>query len=334
MKYKTKLWIKEKIPRKCMNFFSLPPKILEMLYFNWIDNKKLINCILVENEKKRSYELLLNSHILEKGMSHEEIRFGFGKNSLRALSAELKEWESKGYSKESSSYKIALSALHEYYLLHKKRKDDLMFLQKVLGQKLYEAVVSYNEDKKSGIKNYSGGEKFSSFTDFYKNRVSIREFDHSKEVSLEKIKSIIQVAKCAPSSCNRQTIKAYITLDPESVSKIISLHKGISVSPPGIIILTSDISAYPNAKTRNLPYVDSGLFANGLLLSATEKGIGTVVLNGCLSRSAEKQISQMLEIPKFEKITLLIAFGKMKGVSKVCESFRTPLDDTLTIIGK
>lgn len=67
-------------------------------------------------------------------------------------------------------------------------------------------------------------------------------------------------------------------------------HHGIQTKPQGLFIITAEMSAYPNAKTRSLPYVDGGLFMMALSYALQEKFLGNVILNGCLSRKDELEI--------------------------------------------
>ena len=334
MNYEMKLKIRNKIPRKLLNLVTLFPKIVEMVKFNIDDNKRLIYSIILECERKRSYELLLNSHILEKGMSHENLRYGYGKNCLKGLSIELRNWIDNGYSTDNKAFIIAISALHEYYLLHKDIEEDLNFLHSTLGSELFGLIKNYEGNRKAGFKNPDQTDLYTSFAQFSISRVSLREYDERKSVSLDNIKKMIAIAKTAPSSCNRQAIRSYALLEKSKIIKILDLHKGMTTIPPSLIILTSDISAYPNARSRSLPYVDTGMFAQNLLLAATEMEIATVALNACMTAKMEQEMRGLLDIPKQEKITCLIAFGCMKSKVKTCKSCRIPLEDTLTIIGE
>lgn len=108
-------------------------------------------------------------------------------------------------------------------------------------------------------------------------------------------------------------------------------HHGIQTKPQGLFIITAEMSAYPNAKTRSLPYVDGGLFMMALSYALQEKFLGNVILNGCLSRKDELEIKNNWHRGN-RKNNWFMSFGQMDESMLVCKSSRIPLEETLKFV--
>lgn len=72
--------------------------------------------------------------------------------------------------------------------------------------------------------------------------------------------------------------------------------------PSAYLVMLSDTRITDNY------FCDEGIFANNILLGATEKGLG-----GCIVGSVERlKLQQALKIPKHFKIIQVVALGKPK----------------------
>lgn len=74
----------------------LPDKILNRIRGTKIyeyDRKQFILSASDSSFEKLKFKLLLNTHVLEKGLSHIKIRYGFGLPVLRKLSNNIFEWK-------------------------------------------------------------------------------------------------------------------------------------------------------------------------------------------------------------------------------------------------
>ena len=146
-----------------------------------------------------------------------------------------------------------------------------------------------------------------------KNR-SYRGYDHSRAVTREELLDMVDCARFAASSVNRQPLKYFLAYEPEMVDTIQPLTKWGRALPdmelphPGkeptafiVICLDKTISENEKIFTRDL-----GIAAQTILLRAVEMGLGGCMI-GNFSRSA---LSEAIHLADHLDPLLVIAVGK------------------------
>lgn len=147
-----------------------------------------------------------------------------------------------------------------------------------------------------------------------KNR-SYRRFYQDVSIPVETLKELIDLARISPSARNSQSIK-YIISSTTDRNALIFPHlswagylkdwKGPveGERPSAYIVMLIDTSITDNY------FCDEGIFANNILLGATEKGLG-----GCIIGSVERiKLQKALKIPTRFKIIQVLALGKPKEI--------------------
>ncbi len=142
-----------------------------------------------------------------------------------------------------------------------------------------------------------------------KNR-SYRKFKADQAVERDTLLELIDLARFAPSSKNRQPLK-YILVNDTKKSDFVFEHlkwawyirnwDGPSPSerPPAYIIMLLDKELNDKAD------FDAGIAAQSILLGATEKGLG-----GCIIRTVNRyELSKYFDLPNQFDIVLIIALG-------------------------
>lgn len=282
--------------------------------------------------KKLEYRLLLCTHVLEKGLSHKKIRYGYGANGLLHMSEMIDLWNKRGYSKDNEVYINALSLLKSYIVLHEQSDYDTSFLVKYFSDDFL-AEVRACDSSMAGYKIIENSAEYVSFSELAKNRYSVREFSDqpiNKEVVIEAIK----VAQKSPSSCNRQSARVYVVSDEELIEKTLNIQGGLRgyKLPPAILVTTVDNLAYSNIEDRNIGYIDGGLFTMTLLYSLQEKGIGSCLLNTSFSPEKDSNIRKKLGITDNEIFINIIPIGNLDKHSKVCNSHRVDVTKIVKFI--
>ncbi|OJG87056.1 hypothetical protein RV13_GL003857 [Enterococcus raffinosus] len=332
-----KLKFRRVLPTPVFSILSYIYKVVESINYNVQDNSLLLKALSKKNLSKRNYyEVLLNTHILEKGLSNKEFRSGFGREKIKRLSYELNICRNDS-GQQNFPYQSAISVLAEYLKKHNNEKEVRSFFENIFSRKVMNDIDFYSNKNEpiSGVNLIKRKElemKVGSFESIAKSRFSLREYDLKKSINPNDLKWAVDIAKLAPSSCNRQPIKAYCVLSEIKILKIMDRHHGIQTKPQGLFIITAEMSAYPNAKTRSLPYVDGGLFMMALSYALQEKFLGNVILNGCLSRKDELEIKKIIDIEETERIIGFMSFGQMDESMLVCKSSRIPLEETLKFV--
>ena len=145
----------------------------------------------------------------------------------------------------------------------------------------------------------------------FQHRRSVRWF-HRRAVPVEKIHEAIDSARLAPSSCNRQPYRFYVTTDSASVQELAGCAMGTSGyvhNIPSLIVLVGDLSAFFSERDRHLIYIDGALAAMQLLLALDTLGLATCSINWPDIGFREKRLAKLLELRPYERPVMLIAVG-------------------------
>ncbi len=145
-----------------------------------------------------------------------------------------------------------------------------------------------------------------------KNR-SYRRFYQDKEIALDQLSELVDLARLSPSARNAQPLKYIISNKPETNNIIFKhlswagyLHSWNGPEegerPSAYIIMVNDTGISSNF------FSDNGIASQSILLGAVEKGYG-----GCIIGSVERlQLQRELNIPAQYKIVQVIALGVPK----------------------
>ena len=146
-----------------------------------------------------------------------------------------------------------------------------------------------------------------------KNR-SYRGYDHSRWLIREELLDMVDCARLAASSVNKQPLKYVLVYEPAQVEAFQPLTKWARAQPdmvlphPGkeptafiVICLDRTISENEKVFTRDL-----GIVAQTILLRAVEMGLG-----GCMiGNFVRAEVSAALSLPEHLEPLLVVAVGK------------------------
>jgi len=273
-------------------FFEYIFDICQFIYFNRYSP-------FVNKQKKLFYNLLINAHSIEKGLSLNKPRYLFGKEKIKYIINNLKL-----YNRQLSKIPIEMSlgALAHYVILNKKIKND-DFLDYI---ELF--ISNYN---KKNLKINGGAVKIKNNNNGIFFRSSSRVFN-SKKISNIYIQKLVELTKKAPSQCNRQSTKLHLYQNKKTINTLLSMQGGANSFKNKIgnlFIITSDLTAWGGPGERNQLYVDGSLLAMNLLISATYMKFDTCPLNLAKSNYDEYKIKKIGKIPNNEKLIMMIAIG-------------------------
>jgi nitroreductase len=164
------------------------------------------------------------------------------------------------------------------------------------------------------------------FKDLITKNRSYRRFYQDENVSLETLRELVDLARLSASGANKQPLKYYLSADPQKNAIIFPTLAWAGYlkdwqgpeegqRPCAYIIILGD-------KTISQSFgCDHGIAAQSILLGATERGLG-----GCIIGSIRRnELSQLLDIPDYFEILLVIAVGKPKE-KVVIEAMKTDGD--------
>lgn len=155
------------------------------------------------------------------------------------------------------------------------------------------------------------------FLDLAKRRQSTRKYDTNRPIEAEKIRTIIEAARIAPSACNAQPWHFIVVDEPElknkvadaASAKLLGMNHFTKQAPVHILVveekvnLSSSIGSF--VKDKNFAYVDIGIAASHICLAAESLGLGSCIL-GWFN---ESKIKKLLNIPESKRVLLDIIIG-------------------------
>lgn len=163
-------------------------------------------------------------------------------------------------------------------------------------------------------------------TNLVKQRRSIRDFI-DQPVEREKIMACLEAVRLAPSACNSQPWK-FIVVDDAKVKRklcdaafngVYAINSFCKKAPVIVVIVSkkSNFLARIGGMFRGTQYylIDIGIAGEHLVLQAEDLGLGTCWMGWF----DEKEVKEVLNIPRDKKVDILIAMGyhsQEKAVSK------------------
>lgn len=135
------------------------------------------------------------------------------------------------------------------------------------------------------------------------NRRSIRSYK-STPVQREKIKTIIESARLAPSASNRQPWHFIVVEDKEMIKKLAK--QSWAEEAPVMIVGLADTEESPNWCQNDL-----GIAIEHMVLTAWDLGLGTCWMG---QTNREELIHELLEIPDKLRPVALITVGEAESI--------------------
>lgn len=269
-------------------------------------------------------ELIRYTHAIEKGLSIEKPRLGFGhqkQEQMLLLLEKLKE-SNDIYHVEASQ--MAVDSIAAYIKYHQERNyiDDMI-------TKLSAAIKTWSVSNNSPLGGVIEVERESFELDqnaietLFRTRHSIRDFD-SREINDEELKMALELAQRAPSACNRQGYRVYVYSREKSseYAKKLAGIGGFEDVVTRYILITGKTSAYRyDEKFQYI--VSASMYAAYLTLTLHLFGMGGVpVQRPVIWDDDWEETRKKYNIPNDEQSVLLLAVGNLKDRTTVPESHR------------
>lgn len=282
------------------------------------------------DERSRRRLIIIETHIIEKGLSHTDFRPGFGRQNVIDLQDNI-----IAYLKEKNLDKFAvINAISILYLYHKMNVEHGFWDEDYVNMKLFEdreiqTLVPYDLD----IQNSFAVEECENI--FYK-RHSVRLYDDDgDEVDNQLLLKAVELANTAPSACNRQATHIFAVKNKDLFEKIETLHggcKGFGRHVSLFLFVTSDLSLYSSNEIK-LPIYDAGIYTMNLLYALQAYELYACPLNASLPGKSD-QMHHLTGIPNNYDINGLIAVYKIKSENhcRIAASPRRNAKEVLSII--
>lgn len=279
--------------------------------------------------------ILRQTHIIEKGLSLEKPRVGFGEAKINDLFEMMSNYKNAGFPVDAYVYQHAVQVLF-YYM---KTQKALGYTNSALFGKIESIINRFSDEVKgSSIINANVIEKTTlnelplrgDYKDFSESRHSVRQFS-SKEIDINDVKKAIKIAQKSPSACNRQATKVYFYANDETNKKIgdlIAGNTGFESAVNKYLVITGNVSSFYDTFERNQLYVEGGIFALALVEALHYYKIGSCILQNGEYHKKNKRFKKICgNIPDNERIILFIAIGYYKDEFTYAVSKRKPLEE-------
>ncbi len=152
------------------------------------------------------------------------------------------------------------------------------------------------------------------FLDLVKKSRSFRGYDHSRAITAEELTELVNCARFAPSSINRQPFQYLLVYEPAQLQKLQPLTGWARALPqmrlphpgkePTAFIVICQNTRWAEDLKRYLR--DVGAVAQTMLLAAADMGLGGIMIGNF----SPDLVSKAMELPEHIVPMLIVAFGK------------------------
>lgn len=275
--------------------------------------------------------IAIGLHFLEYSMSLRSSEPGHSKDKAYQLVADLRTYID--HCGHDATTEIALNALASYAAFNARGGAALPDIEAELaalrGDRALGLRGGTEEVTAEEIRRHAPAD----FLAFARSRHSIRQYADGP-VDHEKIARAVQVAQQSPSSCNRQTCRAWIWTESDLRRRVLALqvgNRGFGEQLGGIAVVTSDLAHWETAAERYQGWVDGGMFAMSLAYGLHAEGLGAIMLNWSVTRERDRALRALTGIPDSSLVITMIGFGNLPDRLSVPVSQRKPLDYALTL---
>jgi nitroreductase len=293
----------------------------------------------VNTSKKLEGKIIAHYHVLEKGFSFRDIKVGFSQPVVLDLINLLNEYYESSQAVDSPQVSRAMLLIKKYIDYHNDKNVEILKIEKNFEkiQLKHNNIINLaNLNNAESCSRVSRKEYISSGKGDYESlilgRCSIRDFTDYKP-TVEELSSVIELAKYAPSVCNRQSARCHVIVNDDIVQKCLSHqngNRGFGHKIQALFIITSDLSLFEGAFERNQGFIDGGIFSMAILHALHFKGLGAVPLNWCSTQKQDQGFRSLNIIPKQENVILMLGIGLPAEEQKVPYSMRRHLDEVAT----
>ncbi len=275
-------------------------------------------------------------HAIEKGLSIESPRAGFGYEKIQKLYGWIREYLALGEVNKTCVY-MAADAFSAYLAYH----ESIGFTSEKIEEIASIASELQKIKEQDGVEGVFGGVltvdkadmtfELSEVERLFKTRHSVRQFS-GEPIPKDLIEKAIELAQTAPSACNRQAVRAY-AMDTQRFTELYPNDMqgvgGFLDNCDKVIMITGKISAYELYEYKQF-IVSAGIFAGYLSLALHSLGLGACVVQRSLRpEQTWKDFCQKTGVPTDEQLICLVTVGQMNKKTVVPLSKRFDTDTVL-----
>lgn len=267
-------------------------------------------------------------HRIEKGLSHQHFRDGFGKSAFSELKAVMEQWRKRSYPVDDVTYQAAQNVIRAYVRKHHAiGKPVPQFVSEWFPTEVASADKSCDSVAEAGTKTVRAADKRNNasldYATLFAGRTSVREYEETA-VDREKLHNAVAIAMKTPSVCNRQAYRILFIHNPKFIERALTSQGGWRgyIMPPVLALISVDVRSFVSVEERNEPYIDGGLFAMSFLTALEHESLAACPLNTMMRANQEQEIRKLLGVPDYEVLIAFVAIGNFPESIESPVSFR------------
>lgn len=287
----------------------------------------------VTREARRA-ELVMGYHVIEKGLTMPKRHLGFGKWQLIRL-MELVEAFARDFGPDDDQLVHAVRVVLAYEKLHSQsgwdESEDRDFWGKVHGFSNRHASFAPAEEPHLTSRQLFA-DRDAPFPRFAASRRTVRHFAGS--VSVETIRSAVELAMTAPSACNRQHTRIHCVGTPALRERLMGVQggcRGFGADADKFLVVTADLGSERWWAERHDAWVNAGIFLMNLAYALHWHGVAHCILNWSVEPKRDRSLRSILGIPEAEEIIAVVACGAPADELDVAASPRRPVAGVFTL---
>lgn len=255
------------------------------------------------------YEAVITrfTHTIEKGLSYENYKPGFGKRNIERLIKILNDYSLR-FDTDACFFQTALCCLKLYI----KRNEECSFRDERTENQVEELLGKYGCNNKGGIKTVTPVcSKNLNFAELLKSRHSIRHFS-DRSVDIEIVRNAVELAQYTPSACNRQGWRTRIINNKQLMEQVLENqngNRGFGNEFDKLLLITSDLRYFNSERELFQAYIDGGMYSENIINFLFYYGVGTVPLSASLTQEQEKNIRKLLQLDEAEVLIMFVGIG-------------------------
>lgn len=288
-----------------------------------------------DNREKLIGTIILQYHVIEKGLTMPKTRPGFGQERVTSLCKACLNYVDK-YGLDDVQLKHAIGVVLEYEEFQKEQNFPVKQSVADFISKVKSLVKSKDIKVKQIITNRTEYFKYinSPFPEFSGSRSSVRNYS-KEEVPLIKIQKALEIARNTPSACNRQSWRTYIIIDRHLIGKVLEEqggNRGFGHLIDKLIVVTGELGGFCYTNERHQVFIDGGMYAMNLLYALHYNEIAVCIMNCSFDYQKEQYIKQFVNIKESEVLIAMIGCGIPPEEFKIAVSTRYGTDRTNKLI--
>ena len=166
------------------------------------------------------------------------------------------------------------------------------------------------------------------FKEVIKSRYSCKKFSE-RQVEADKLESILNSGRLAPTAKNLQEQHIYVIQSPEALAKIDTVTPCRYGAPTVLVVAfdSKNVFTYPGGK-RDSGVEDATIVATHMILAAADEGVDSCWINFL----DPEKLAEALGLPENEEVLMVMDLGyAAEGAGPLPNhSNRKPLDETVT----